>query len=191
MDLHCVSDLYLSFRRSAAIFRKLICHFYFILSLRLTIQPSILFRPIAFAAIGILRWLSLDLPESCRFGLISFLLYLSEHIGGKKGKETTRNRFPFWTALGRRCRLKGCSWLPLLPCLASLSPFVIALLGCPWLPLPPCLPACFPSRFPFFWAALGCRCGLVCRACLLHDSLSGLLLAAAAALSPSLFPCLF
>ena len=61
--------------------------------------------------------------------------------------------------------LLGCCWLPLPPSLPSLSPFVISLLGCSWPPLPPCLLASFPSYFSF-----------------------ELLLAAAATLSPSLFP---
>ena len=62
--------------------------------------------------------------------------------------------------------LLGCSWLPLPtlgsclpPCLPSLSPFMIFLLGCSWLPL--------PSLSPFMIS-------------------SGLLLAAAAVLSPKL-----
>ena len=32
-----------------------------------------------------------------------------------------------------------------LSCLPSLSPFMISLLGCSWLPLPPCLPSLSPS----------------------------------------------
>ena len=66
----------------------------------------------------------------------------------------------------------GCSWLPLPPCLPSfvclvslhLSPFMISILVCSWLPLP--LPPCLPAFVS------------------LHDLHSGLLLAAAAALSP-------
>ena len=59
----------------------------------------------------------------------------------------------------------ACSWL-LLPSFVSLHlfPFTISILGCSWLPLPPCLPSFAP----------------------LHDLHSGLLLAAAAALSPKL-----
>ena len=101
--------------------------------------------------------------------------------------------------------LLGCSWLPLPPCLPSLSPFMISLwaalgwspfmillLGCSWLQLPPCpfmisllgcswlpLPPCVPSLCPFMISLPGCS------GCL-PSCLSGLLLAAAAALSPKL-----
>ena len=84
---------------------------------------------------------------------------------------------PFWAALGRRCRPVS---LHLSPCMISilacscgcrlvslhLSPCMISILACSWLLLPPCLPS-FVS---------------------LRDLPSGLLLAAAAALSP--FICL-
>ena len=84
-----------------------------------------------------------------------------------------------------------CSWLPLPPCLPSLSPFMISILpsfplfmisilGCCWLPLPPSLspfmisilgcchlvsPACLPSWSPC-WAALGGSRRLVSQVCL-------------------------
>ena len=74
----------------------------------------------------------------------------------------------------------GCSWLPLPPCLPSLSLFMISIVGFSWLPLLPCLPsllrvaaAAFPSKLVS-----------------LPDFPFGLLLAAAAALSPSWFPFL-
>ena len=108
---------------------------------------------------------------------------------------------PFWAALGCPCRLASLhvsfvflhdlhsglllavgaalspficlpAWSPFWAalgcpcCLVSLhlSPFMISVLGCSWLPLPPCLPSFVP----------------------LHNLHSGLLLAAAAALSPKL-----
>ena len=72
--------------------------------------------------------------------------------------------FPFWVALGCRCRLvsQAClqtclpswfpfySWLPLPPCLPSLSPFMIS--RCSWLLLLPCLPPCI---YPFMFSPLG------------------------------------
>ena len=85
----------------------------------------------------------------------------------------------------------GCSWLLVPPCLPSFSPFMISLPGCSWAalgchwPLPPCL----PSLSPFMISLLGCcRCHLVSQLVSLHDFPFGLLLAAAATLSPSLFP---
>ena len=88
------------------------------------------------------------------------------------------------------------SWFPALGC--RLSPNIVSLtvslLGLwavsqAWLPLPPCLPSLSPFMIPF-WAALGCRRRLLFQACLPSWFPFGLLLAAAAALSPSLFPFL-
>ena len=87
----------------------------------------------------------------------------------------------------------GCSWLP--PCLPSFVALCNVILGCSWLPLPPCLPSlspfmmsglllrplppCLPSLSPFMISVLRCAAALSPK--LIH---SGLLLAAAAALSP-------
>ena len=78
--------------------------------------------------------------------------------------------------------LLSCSWLPLPPCLPSLSPFMISLLGCSWLPL------CLPSLSPFMISLLGCSWLPLCLRSLspFMISLQGLLLAAAATLSPKL-----
>ena len=52
-------------------------------------------------------------------------------------------------------------WLPLPPCLSSLSPFLISLLAAA-----AALSVKLVSLRDF---ALGCRCRLVCEACLPHD----------------------
>ena len=78
----------------------------------------------------------------------------------------------------------GCSWLPLPPCLPSLSPFMISILGCSWLPLPPCLSLHDLHSGLLLAAAAALSPKLVS----LPDFPFGLLVAATAALSPSLFP---
>ena len=69
-------------------------------------------------------------------------------------------------ALGCRCRLvsQACLpsrfrfWLPLPPCLPSLAPFMILLLAAP--------AALSPKLVCLRDFAFGCRCRLVCSACL-------------------------
>ena len=70
--------------------------------------------------------------------------------------------------------LLGCSWMLVTPCLPSFSPFMISFLGSSWLP---------PSKLVSLHDLLGCSWLLV-TPCL--PSFFGLLLAAAAALSPTL-----
>ena len=101
-----------------------------------------------------------DFALGCR--LSSFMISLLAAAAALSPKLVSLHDFAF----GCRCRLVGeaClssyfhSWLPLPPCLPSFSPFMISLL--------PAAAALSPKLVSVHDFAFGCRCRLVCEACL-------------------------